>query len=147
MDRRLYVLRSPKQRAFVATVVSTLLKGWRVEIKPPVRTLPQNDLMWAALTDIAEQHEHFGQSLEPKDWKLVFLDYFWRLKKEELRLVPAIGGKGFVPLSGRSSSDLGKEEMSEFIDLIHATGAEWGVEFHDDGQGGSGANNPRSEAA
>jgi hypothetical protein len=148
MSRRLYVLSTPKQRAFVADVVKTLLKGWRVEIKPPVRTLPQNDLMWAALTDVSEQHDHNGVHLEPEDWKLVFLDYFWRLKNAELRLVPSIDGKGFVPLSGRSSSDLSKDEMSELIDLIHATGADWGVVFHDGAARGAAeeASGPNSAA-
>jgi hypothetical protein len=37
--------------------------------------------------------------------------------------------------------------MSEFIDLIHATGVEWGVQFHDDGKGRGDANNVSSEAA
>lgn len=147
MTRRLYTLHSPKQRAFVAKVVAQLLKGWRVEIKPPVRTLPQNDAMWGALTSISDQHDHYGITLEPKDWKLVLLDYFWRLKKEELKLVPAIGGGGFVPLSGRSTSDLTKEEMSEFLDLIHATGVEWGVQFHDGDQDDGAANNRPAEVA
>ena len=146
MTRRLYVLTSPKQRAFVADVVSKLTRGWRVEVKEPQRTIPQNDLMWAALTDVSEQHKHNGIELAPSDWRLVFLDAYWRMKKADLRLVPNLDGTGFVPLSGRSTSDLTVGEMSEFIDLIHATGAEWGVEFHD-GQGGAGANNPRAEAA
>jgi hypothetical protein len=146
MSRRLYILSSPKQRFFVADVVAKLTKGWRVEIKPPTRTVPQNALLWAALTDVSEQYEHGGVHLEPEDWKLVFLDYFWRLRGAELRLTASLDGKSFVPLSGRSSSDLSKEEMSELIDLIHATGAEWGVEFHD-GQGGSEAKNLRAEAA
>lgn len=148
MGRRLYVLHSPKQRAFVAKLVSSLLKGWRVEIKEPVRTLPQNDAMWGALTAISDQHDHNGIHLEPEDWKLLFLDYFWRLKNAELRLAPSIDGQRFVPLSGRSSSDLTKGEMSELLDLIHATGAEWGVVFHGDGnKGADGANNPVRDAA
>jgi hypothetical protein len=111
--------------------VSKLTRGWRVEVKEPQRTLPQNDLMWAALTDVSEQHRHNGIELAPSDWRLVFLDAYWRMKKADLRLVPNLDGTGFVPLSGRSTSDLTVGEMSEFIDLIHATGAEWGVEFHD----------------
>lgn len=147
MGRRLFVLNSPKQRAFVADVVSKLVRGWRVEIKPPVRTLPQNDAMWAALTDVAQQHAHNGLHLEPEDWKLVFLDYFWRLKNAEMRLAASLDGKSLVPLSGRSSSDLSKSEMSEFLDLIHAEGAGWGVQFHDGNEGGEVPNKASPVAA
>lgn len=147
MSRRLYILSSPKQREFVAKVVRGLLRGWRVEIKPPQRTLPQNDKMWAALTDVSEQHQHHGISLEPEDWKLIFLDYFWRLRNAELRLAASIDGKGFVPLSGRSSSDLSKEEMSDFIELIHAEGAGWGVEFQGDGRDAAGGGDSPKPAA
>jgi hypothetical protein len=147
VDRRLYILNTPGRRKFVADVVSKLTKGWRVEIKAPQRTLPQNDKMWAVLTDVSEQHTHGGIKLEPKDWRLIFLDAYWREKGEELRVVPNLDGTGFVPLSGRSTSDLSVDEMSEYIELIHMHGATWGVTFNDDGQGGSGANNPRAEAA
>lgn len=147
MDRRAYVLTTKERRRNVAELVARLPQYSRVEIKGAQRTVDQNSALWPALTDISEQHEHHGMTLSPADWRLVFLDYFWRTKGEELRLVPNLSGSGFVPLDGRSTSDLSVPEMSEFLDLIHATGAEWGVQFHEDGQGGSGANNPRSEAA
>jgi hypothetical protein len=131
MDRRLYVLNTREKRKAVALIVGSLERNWRVEIKRPQRTLPQNDRLWASLTDVSEQHQHAGVTLEPNDWKLVFLDAYWRFKGEELRLVPNLDGNGFVPLSGRSSSDLTKEEMSELLEMIYSKGAEWGVQFHD----------------
>jgi hypothetical protein len=137
MTRRLYILSTPARRKFVADVVSKLKKGWRVEVKEPQRTLPQNDKMWAALTDVSEQHKHNGIELSPSDWRLVFLDAYWRMKKADLRLVPNLDGTAFVPLSGRSTSDLSVPEMSEYIDLIHATGAEWGVKFNDGEEAGA----------
>ena len=100
--------------------------GTRLEFKAPRRTLPQNDRMWAMLTDIASQLPWHGVKLTPEDWKLVFLDAL----KRELRMVPNIDGTGFVNL-GRSSSDLSKEEMSDLFELIHAFGAKHGVTFHD----------------
>lgn len=147
MDRRLYVLTTREKRKAVSLIVGALERGSRVEISAPQRNLDQNRAMWAALTDISEQHRHNGIDLSPADWRLVFLDAFWRHKNAELRLVPNLDGTGFVPLSGRSTSELSKAEMSELLDLIHATGAGWEVVFQDDGQGGSGANNPRAEAA
>jgi hypothetical protein len=147
MDRRLYVLTTRERRAGVAAIVAKLEKGWRVEVKPPARTLPQNDRLWATLTDVSAQHRHNGIALSPADWRLVFLDAFWRAKGEELRLVPNLDGTGFVPLSGRSTSDLTVPEMAELLALIEAFGAERGVVFHDGHEGGGGANNVPAEAA
>lgn len=100
--------------------------GTRVEFKAARRTMPQNDRMWAMLTDVAEQVAWHGQKLPTSDWKLVFMDGLTR----ELRIVPNLEGNGFVNL-GRSSSDLSKSEMSDLIELIFAFGAKHGVEFHD----------------
>jgi hypothetical protein len=97
----------------------------RVEFRGPRRTLPQNDLLWASLTDIAKQVDWHGVKLTTDDWKLIFLSAL----KQEMRLVPNLDGTGFVNL-GRSSSDLAKAEMSDLIELIYAFGAQHGVEFH-----------------
>lgn len=87
----------------------------RVELKAPKRSIPQNDRMWAMLTDVARQLPWHGIKLTPDDWKLVFLDAL----KREVRMVPNIDGNGFVNL-GRSSSDLSKEEMGDLMTLIEA---------------------------
>jgi hypothetical protein len=101
-------------------------EGTRIEFKRSKRSIPQNDRMWAMLTDVARQLEWHGQRLTPDDWKLIFLDAL----KREARVVPALNGDGFVNL-GRSSSDLSKEEMGDLIDLIGAFGSQHGVEFAD----------------
>lgn len=98
----------------------------RVEYKSPKRSLPQNDRMWAMLTDVAAQLPWHGIKLSADDWKLIFLDAL----KRELRTVPNIDGTGFVNL-GRSSSDLSKQEMADLIELISAFGANHDVVFHD----------------
>jgi hypothetical protein len=136
MDRRAYVLTTKDRRQTVSRMVAELPKFSRVEIKGPQRTTDQNSALWPALTDISEQHPHHGLTLSPADWRLVFLDYFWRLKDEELRMVPNLSGSGFVPLDGRSTSDLSVPEMSEYLELIKATGADWGVVFHDGAEDG-----------
>lgn len=99
--------------------------GTRIEFKAPKRSLPQNDRMWAMLTDVAVQLPWHGIKLAPDDWKLIFLDAL----KRELRVVPNIDGSGFVNL-GRSSSDLSKAEMADLITLIESFGANHGVTFH-----------------
>lgn len=136
VTRRVFILTTRDRRKGVAAIVAALPQFSRVEVKPPKRTLPQNDRFWASLTDVSEQHEHAGMTLSPDDWKLIFLDAYWRQRGESLRLVPNLDASGFVPLSGRSSSDLSAEEMSEVLEMIYAQGAEWGVTFNDGAEDG-----------
>jgi hypothetical protein len=127
MSRALVVLTCPASREKAAKWCMTAAAGSRVEFKSPKRTIPQNDRMWAMLTDIASQLAWHGVKLSPGDWKLIFLDAL----KREMRMVPNIDGNGFVNLS-RSSSDLSKGEMSDLQELIAAFGAQHGVKLHDD---------------
>lgn len=126
MTRATLVLVSPAIRQKAAHWVAKLPEGTRVDFKEPKRSLPQNDRMWAMLTDVAAQLPWHGIKLSADDWKLLFLDSL----KRELRMVPNIDGNGFVNL-GRSSSDLSKAEMTDLIEIIAAFGANHGVVFHD----------------
>jgi hypothetical protein len=126
LSRAVLVLYGEAERRKAAEWLSKAPPLTRIEFKGPRRTIPQNDLMWAALTDVADQLAWHGQRLDTEDWKLMFLDGL----KRELRIVPNINNNGFVNL-GRSSSDLTKDEMSDLIELIRAFGAEHGVVFHE----------------
>lgn len=126
MSRALIVIRDPEDRRDAERLVARTMPGDRIEFKRSRRSLPQNDRMWAMLTEIARQLPWHGVKLAPDDWKLIFLDAL----KREVRVVPALDGRGFVNL-GRSSSDLSKEEMSDLMELIAAFGAEHGVVFSD----------------
>lgn len=125
MSRAMLILTNEASRAKAISWVRAAPRGTRLEFKEPRRTLAQNDLMWAMLTDVAEQVSWHGLRLSADDWKLVFLDAL----KREVRIVPNIDGNGFVNL-GRSSSDLSKSEMSDLIEIIAAFGARHGVRFH-----------------
>jgi hypothetical protein len=141
MTRYLMTLRSNDDRRRACKYVNGAPYGARVEFKATKRTLPQNDRMWAMLTDVAEQLPWHGVKLRPDDWKLMFLDAL----KREVRIVPNLDGTGFVNL-GRSSSDLGKQEMSDMMELISAFGANHGVKFHDNDGLSSGETGRQGEA-
>ena len=126
MTRYAFTLRSHEDRERATKYVWAAPNGTRLELKAARRSLPQNDRMWAMLTDVADQVKWHGVKLRPDDWKLIFLDAL----KREARMVPNIEGNGFVNL-GRSSSDLTKEEMSDLMELIAMFGAQRGVAFHD----------------
>ena len=110
MGRALVTLRNKADRERASRWVEKAPFGTRVEFKASKRSLPQNDRMWAMLTDVATQLKWHGISLTPDDWKLVFLDSLNR----ESRFVPNIDGTGFVNL-----------------ELIFAFGAQHGVKFNE----------------
>lgn len=128
MARHVLVLVNDNIRNRAIDWVKRAPPGTRLEFKGPKRSLPQNDRMWAMLTDVSTQLRWHGLKLPPDDWKLIFLDAL----KHELRMVPNLDGNGFVGL-GRSSSDLSKSEMGDLMELIAAFGARNGVKFHDGG--------------
>lgn len=127
MSRYVLTIRDTESRVAAMRILDAAPLGSRVEIKAAKRSLPQNDRMWAMLTEIAQQLPWHGKKLRPDDWKLLFLDAL----KRELVMVPNLDGNGFVNIN-QSSSDLTKAEMSGMIDLIHEFGGRHNVTFADD---------------
>lgn len=129
MSRVQVILNSKARREQAARWCLSAPMNTRLEFKETKRSIPQNDRMWAMLTDVAKQVPWHGLKLSADDWKLIFMASL----NQEMRLVPNIDGTGFVNL-GRSSSDLSKEEMTDLLELIAAFGAKHGVEFGDERQ-------------
>lgn len=125
MTRYLVTLRSTADRERAMRLVNVAPYGSRVEVKAAKRSMPQNDRMWAMLTEVALQVQWDGKHRRPDDWKYLFLDGL----KRETELVPNIDETGYVLLGKASSSDLTKSEMSDMIELIYKFGAEHGVVF------------------
>lgn len=126
MGRALIVVRSDLDRRKAAGWCQKAPSGTRVEFKASKRTLPQNDRMWAMLTDVANQKEHCGRKYTPDQWKILMMHACGR----EVQFIPALDGKTFLPW-GQSSSDLSKDEMSELIEFLFQWGAENGVVWSD----------------
>ena len=105
-------------------IKASLMAGHRmvVEVKQETRTLAQNALLWATLTDISKQVDWYGRKLTPEEWKHVFTA---SLAKQDV--VPGLDG-GFVVL-GKSTSKMTKAEMSELQELMLAFGAQQSVRF------------------
>lgn len=126
MSRAVICLWRQSDRDAAARLVEKAPPGTRVSFKGARRTLPQNDRLWAMLSDVARQKEHCGRKYTTNQWKVLFLHACGR----EVQFIPALDGSTFIPW-GQSSSDLSKEEMSMLIDFIAAWGAENGVKFSD----------------
>ncbi len=125
MSRALVTIHSDNDRDRVVRWATQAAAGTRVEFKKAQRTLSQNDLLWARLTDISRQVEWHGERLTPQDWKDVFTAAI-----RVSRVVPGIDPGTFVVL-GMRTSDMSKEEMGELLDLIDAFAAERGVVLSD----------------
>jgi len=126
MGRALIVVRSDTDRRKAATWCQKAPAFTRIEFKASKRTLPQNDRMWAMLTDVANQKEHAGRKYTPDQWKILMMHACGR----EVQFIPALDGKTFLPW-GQSSSDLSKDEMSELIEFLFAWGAANGIVWSD----------------
>lgn len=124
MGRALLVLETPVDRQKAVSWIGKAPVGTRVEFKASKRTTPQNDMLWALLTEVSEQFIHAGKKYEPPQWKAIFLHAFGR----EISFLPSLDEKTFLPIE-MSSSDLSKEEMTNFIEFILKEGAERGVVF------------------
>lgn len=127
MGRALITLRGAIDRERVARWAAQAPSGTRVEFKETKRSLPQNDRMWAMLTDIATQKEHCGRKYTPEIWKCLLMHAWGR----EVKFIPALDGEGVVPMVYRSS-DLSKAEMTELIEFMFSWGAQNGIVFKDD---------------
>ncbi len=129
-----YFLRSPEIRSRACQLVANLPvdqgKPLVIEIKEMTRSLAQNSMLWACLTDIAEQVVWHGRKLAKEDWKHVLSAALYQQD-----VVPNLNGNGFVVL-GKSTSKMTVREMRDLIELAQAFGAEQGVKFGDESRRG-----------
>lgn len=125
MTRALLILSDKAKRAKAIDWINRLPDFTRVEFKKPRRSIPQNDLLWAMLTDISTQVEWHGRRYPPEDWK----DYMMHALRRA-RWMPNEEG-GLVPV-GMRTSDLSREEFSDLLELIREFGARNNVSFKDD---------------
>jgi hypothetical protein len=126
VSRYAFTIHGPASRAEALAVVNKAPEGYRVEVKAAKRSLDQNAKMWACLTDWSRQVELAGRKRTPDEWKAVLLHAFG----QEVKFLPSLDEQSFVPV-GRQTSDLSKDEMSNFIEFIIAEGTKRGVTFQD----------------
>lgn len=127
MTRYLVTINSEVERTRALRAIGAAPFGTRLELKAAKRSLPQNDRMWAMLTDIAMQKEHAGRKWRPDEWKALMMHGC----KREMQFMPSLDGETFFPI-GFKSSDLTKQEMSDLIEFMFVWGSVNGVVFHDD---------------
>lgn len=141
IDRRLFILDTREKRALVTRAVAELPKFSRVEIKGPKRTIPQNDRMWAMLTDFAEQAEWAGKKRTTLEWKDLFTGAV-KVAGGNVEAVPGL--EGGIMLLGLHTSDMSVAEMGDLMTYMESKAVEFGVIL---GEGGGEAKNLAADAA
>lgn len=125
MTKRIYRLVHAQARQLAAEHCLTAPDEYVVTVSEPTRNLEQNALLWALLSEVSAQVDWYGQKLTSEEWKDVF-----SASLKQQKVVPGLDG-GFV-VCGQRTSQMGKKEFGELIELIQAFGAERGVRFADE---------------
>lgn len=94
------------------------------------RSTEQNARLHALLSDIAEQKQWAGKTLDTESWKRLMVAAWSRANKGGMEIVPAIDGAGFDVIY-RHTSRMSKQEMSELIEYCTAWAINEGITLHD----------------
>lgn len=125
MIRPPIILRGPTQRQFAASyIMEAAPDDCVVSFRENTRSLEQNALMWARLTQLSREVKWDGETLTPSEWKDLLTAC---LRKQ--KVVRGIDG-GLVFLGARTSQ-MTVGEMSDLLDLMDAFAAERGLAFKD----------------
>jgi hypothetical protein len=104
-------------------------KQLTLEIKDATKSRDQEEKYHAMIGEIAKQAQHLGAKWDSESWKRLLVDQF--CKDNGLKtgaVIPNLAGDGIVQL-GMQTRNFTKEQASEFVEWLHAWGAEHGVTF------------------
>ena len=119
-----------RQRRFALHCVEHAEEGSVVTIRPPKRSIEQNNKMWAMLADIAKSKPE-GRQWTPETWKCAFMN----ARGHQIKFAEALDGSGPFPM-GFKTSQLGIREMADLITFIQEYGDRHFVKWNDTLQGG-----------
>lgn len=117
------ILRSEASRDLACSYALKAPAGSVMTVKPPRRTLPQNDRFWAMVSDISRAKPE-GRVYPPETWRALLMAEAGFKPLFE----PSLDGMGVVPV-GYKSSRLTKAEFSDLIEAAFAYGAMHGVKW------------------
>jgi len=126
--KQVFIMAHAEARRRALEAVAAAPDGYSVTIKEPTRNLDQNAVLWVLLERFSEQLKWpvngVMTKLEPEEWKTLTTAAFQR---ETVRVAQGLDG-GMVML-GLRTSKMSKRQFSEYLDFLHATAAQRGVEI------------------
>lgn len=120
------IIRGDVQRRLAKAIIDAAPIDAVVTVKEGTRSLDQNAMMWALLSDIARAKPE-GRSMSPEAWKAAFMSALGH----EIVWQPGIEGAPPFP-AGFRTSRLSKARMADLITFIMAYGDRHGVRWSDE---------------
>ena len=122
------IVLSSNNRDIIAHRIHEPPDGWILRIDPPKRTLNQNGLIHPVVRQIQVYMEANGAPKRPESWWRYYL--LGKYRGQEVVQDP--DGSGGIVVINRSTgtSDLDKDEASEFIEWLYSFGTDIGVKFN-----------------
>ena len=131
MSKQTFVLVHETARKRALAAVTTAPDGFVTVVCEPTRNLDQNAAQWPILQAFSDQLvwpvNGRMETLTPEEWKDLLTAAF---KRETVRVAMGLDG-GMVMLGARTSK-FGKKEFSDWLEFLHATAADRGVDLEMD---------------
>ena len=126
MNGQTVILTGAYSRQQAKRLIDAAPSGAILNIKEARRTLDQNALMHALLSQISRAKPE-GRALPPEIWKCLFMD----AAGFKCTFEPTLDNTGVIPL-GFKTSRLNKAEFSDLIEVIHEYAARHGIALSDE---------------
>ena len=128
MDKRHFVLVHETARDRACAAIRSAPNGMVVTVAEPSRNLEQNAAQWPILQAFADQLKWpvngSMESLTAEEFKDILTAAF---KRETVRV--AMGLDGGMVMLGARTSQMGKREFSDLIEVIYAFAVSKGIEL------------------
>lgn len=122
MAKHTVILKEDCHRKRAIDIIKSSPAGYVVTIKEPKRSLDQNALFWALLSELSIAKPG-GRRETPETWKVLVM----HACGHECQFIEGLNSRP-LPV-GFASSKLSVSEMSDLIEWVYAYGAEQGIVF------------------
>lgn len=122
-EKRRFILINDHVRQNAIAAVMRADEGSAVTVGPATRSLDQNALLWALLSDVSRSKPE-GRQWTPETWKAAFMHFLGH----QVKFCEGLDGSGPFPVGFRSSN-LNVKQMSDLITTITEYGDRHGVKW------------------
>lgn len=125
-DQRTYWLARKGHRAAALDAITRAPDETLVVVKPPTRTLAQNSLLHAMLTEIvASGHEYAGCRRTLDEWKVIFVSAHAVATNRPSELVEGLEGEAVM--LRESTAMMSRDRLGSLVDYMAAWCAQHGI--------------------
>lgn len=128
--KQTFIMAHDLARRNAVRAVEAAPAGFMVQISEPTRTLAENSLLHAQITEIAKSIEWAGKKRDVETWKRLLVAAWCRVRGEAIEILPALDGYGVDIVPARTSR-LSKKECADLIEFVYAWGSENGIMWPD----------------